>query len=82
MNVKIIKLKWISAKILCLIGTFFWIIETIYFLIIYGWHWTPINKSEIVCDNIALLFWSTGIVVFGIVFMDIVEYLLSTNKKY
>lgn len=30
----------------------FWVLETSYFLIAYGWHWTAYNEAEITCDEI------------------------------
>lgn len=80
MNFKRAKQKWNLAKILCLIGTSFWIIETAYFLIVYGWHWKAINDSEKLCDDIVGYFWTGGLVVAASVMIDVIEYLFSDNE--
>ena len=80
MNWKIVKIKWNIAKSLCITGTLFWIIETIYFLIVYGFHWKAINESEKMCDNIVGLFWTGGIVFAMIVMIDVIEYVLYESK--
>lgn len=80
MNWKIVKIKWNIAKVLCITGTLFWIIETIYFLIVYGFHWKAINEAENMCDNIVGLFWTGGIVFAIIVMIDVIEYLLTESK--
>jgi hypothetical protein len=81
MNLKRIKLKWSLAKLFCLIGTFFWIIETSYFLIAYGWHWKAINEAEKMCDSIVSYCWVSGLILTGIVMIDIIEYLLSDSSR-
>lgn len=35
-------------------GIVFWLIETILFICMYGWHYYPINTAELWCDRIAL----------------------------
>jgi hypothetical protein len=79
MNWKRVKQKWNLAKKLCLVGTSFWIIETSYFLIAYGWHWKAINEAEKMCDNVVGYFWTGGLILTGIVMIDIIEYLLSDS---
>ncbi len=32
----------------------FWLLETIFFLFLYGWHWTASGKAEQTCDNVAV----------------------------
>lgn len=62
MNWKRVKQKWNLAKTLCLVGTSFWIIETTYFLIAYGWHWKAINEAEKMYDNIVGYFLVGGLI--------------------
>ena len=81
MNWKRVKQKWNLAKILCLVGTSFCIVETAYFLIAYGWHWKAINEAEKMCDNIVGYFWTGGLILTGIVMIDIIEYLLSDSGR-
>ncbi len=44
-----------------MVGTSFWMVETAYFLIAYGWHWKAINEAEKMCDNIVGYFWTGGL---------------------
>lgn len=81
MNLKRVKQKWNLAKILCLAGISFWLVETTYFLIAYGWHWKAINEAEKMCDNIVGYFWTGGLILTGIVMIDIIEYLLSDSGR-
>jgi len=37
------------------IGFAFWLIETIVFLILEGWHYKATNPKEVLCDAIAIL---------------------------
>ncbi len=57
----------LSMKIF-LIGSIFWVLETVIFLTIEGWHWKAISPMEIMCDKIvtytfgvALFFWFLSI---------------------
>ena len=43
----------LAQKILRLV-IIFWIVETIIFLIIEGWHWSATNSIEILCDKIVI----------------------------
>ena len=74
MNIKRVKQKWNLAKTLCLTGTIFWLIETVYFIITEGWHLKAIN-------DIVLYFWTASLILTGIVMIDIIEYLLSDKTN-
>jgi hypothetical protein len=78
---KYLKLKWKLGKMLCAVGVAFWLIETVYFLIAYGWHWEAINNAEKTCDTIAVGFWCGGFMFIGIVVIDVIEYLLSSTEE-
>lgn len=80
MKWNIVKQKWNLVKTLFLIGTSFWLTETIYFLIAYGWHWRAINEAENICDKIVSIFWLAALVFFVSVIHNVIEYLLS-NKN-
>lgn len=58
MKNKELKTIWKLAKIGWIGGFIFWIIETIIFLIIEGWHLKATNPSEIYCDKIASNMWT------------------------
>lgn len=57
----------------------FWISETTYFLIAYGWHLKAINEAEKTCDDIVSCIWLIVLAIVGSVMVDIIEYLLSDN---
>ena len=69
MNTKTAKQLFKLAINLILIGLAFWFIETLYFLIIHGWHWVAINKYEERCDSVVSFLWSTSAVMIVISFM-------------
>lgn len=58
MNKLELKTIWKLAKINWIVGFVFWIIETIIFLIIDGWHLKPIRNSEKWCDELVHNFWT------------------------
>jgi uncharacterized protein with PQ loop repeat len=37
------------------LGIGLWILETIFFLFFYGWHWKATQLPEMICDNISLV---------------------------
>jgi len=81
MNWYKLKKKWILAKKLFFFGFGFWLGETILFLIIYGWHWLPASKAEMVCDNIVGGIWAVAGVLFSIVVINLINYLLSDIEQ-
>ena len=60
MKNKELKTIWKLTKIVWLGSFAFWIIETIIFLIIEGWHWKATNKIEIYCDKLVNNMWLFG----------------------
>lgn len=75
-----VKKMWASAKALCFIGLLFWITETCYFLICYGWHFAAINEYEKDCDKIVIYISLGGLTLTGIVAIEIIDYLLREQK--
>lgn len=55
MKAKTLKRLWNVAKYVGLLTVSFWILETVFFLVLEGWHWTATNKYEERCDSIVLL---------------------------
>lgn len=41
----------------------FWLLETIFFIFLYGWHWSAMGEAEKICDQI--FFWSLLIGLLG-----------------
>lgn len=72
--------NWNRAKVCFIIGTLFWLIETIYFLIAYGWHWKAINLSEQICDCIACAFWIAGMVFLTMAIIDLLGKIKNINN--
>lgn len=62
-----------------LIGSF-WILETAYFIVVYGWHKKAINEAEKICDDIV----SGGIFICVVLAISVVfsfmEFFLSSVK--
>jgi hypothetical protein len=58
------KLIYKLSITLIVFGLLFWFSETIYFQIIYGWHFEPINKAEQICDSISVASWNFGFTIF------------------
>lgn len=81
MKLKNTKKTWEIAKTICLIGVTFWILETFYFIIKHGWHSEAINEHEKTCDEIVLLLFNISTILFIIVLLNVVDYLLSYEKK-
>lgn len=81
MNFKNVKLKWGWCKIMCQVSTTFWALETIFFLFKYGWHWKAFTEDEKICDKIVGGGWSIALIIFGLVLIDIVNYLLSKQRN-
>lgn len=58
-----VKKSFLVFKTTFSIGLLFWIIETIIFQIIYGFHWRAVNKYELWCDRASLLIIFIGFLV-------------------
>lgn len=79
-NWKQVKLLWTISKLVFKMSFTFWIMETTYFLSLYGWHWKATSEVEILADQIA----SSGVMIsfafFIGVLINIVNYLLSEKE--
>ena len=40
------------SLILAYLGMAFWLLETIFFLFVEGWHWKATSQAELICDKI------------------------------
>lgn len=76
-NLKTTIRNWKITKAIFLITTIFWALETIYFLIKYGWHFRAINESEKFCDSLCNIGFTIGFCFMLSVLYDIINYLLS-----
>jgi len=78
MKNKELKTLWKLAKKFWISGTIFWLLETIVFLIIEGWHYKATDPIEIYLDSIVLEMWHFALMLtIYICFMK----LLNINKK-
>lgn len=81
MNLATVQHKWRWCKVTFSVGLSFWIIETIFFLFKYGWHWSAFTEDERTCDKVVSGILSVALGLFGLVLIDVVEYLLSPSRK-
>ncbi len=72
------KVIWNVTKRLFIIGFVFWLLETIVFLIIEGWHIKATNQIEIYCDEIVVNLWDACCYLAIYIFF---HYLIKLNKK-
>ena len=73
-----LKTLWKLAKMYFIVGFIFWVIETIIFLIIEGWHYKATNPIEIYCDKIVVNFWN---VAFNITVVTCTYFLINLDKN-
>lgn len=59
-------------------GVIFWLLETIIFLFIYGWHWTATELPEEICDGVV------SIILFIVVwrFIAMIVHLVESEIAY
>lgn len=79
-NKKIVLLKWFLCKLIAKISIAFWALETVYFIIVYGWHLKAINGNEQICDEIFYYGSAVSVILLFSVLIDIVQYLLIDKK--
>lgn len=72
------KVIWNVTKKIFIIGFVFWLLETIVFLIIEGWHLKATNPIEINCDKIVVNLWDVCLHLAIYIFIN---YLIKLNKK-
>jgi hypothetical protein len=46
-----IKFRFRLFQLVAMFTVAFWILETVVFLIIYGWHWKAVSVEESICDK-------------------------------
>jgi len=78
MKNKELKTLWKLAKKFWISGTIFWLLETIVFLIIEGWHYKATNHIEIYLDSIVLEMWHFALML--TIYICLMK-LLNINKK-
>ena len=73
-----LKTLWKLAKRFYFVGFVFWVIETIIFLIIEGWHYKATHPIEINCDKIVSNLWTFALNLTAVI---CVYFLINLNKK-
>jgi hypothetical protein len=73
-----IKTLWKVAKRFWVTGFIFWILETIVFLIIEGWHIKATHPIEINCDKIVLSMWEFAL---NLTIVTSIYFLININKN-
>lgn len=74
---KRLKKVWSICKGLALATIMFWILETVIFLIIGGWHVKPIRDAEKACDNIVQF----SLFVCALMFIHVVSDIINRIKE-
>ena len=78
MEEKELKTIWKLARSFWISGTVVWILETLIFLIIDGWHYKPTNPIEIYLDKVVGNMWNFAL---WLTVVICVYYLLNLNKR-
>jgi hypothetical protein len=66
------------AKSFWITGFIFWLLETIVFLIIEGWHIKATHPIEINCDEIVLYMWEFAL---NLTVVTSIYFLININKN-
>jgi len=74
-----LKTLWKVARLYWCGGIFFWIVETLVFLIIEGWHYEATNSIEIYCDKIVTNIWLFAL---NLTIFICVCFLFNLNKTF
>jgi hypothetical protein len=78
MKKKELKTLWKLSKVFWLVGFTFWLLETIVFLFIEGWHIKATHPIEIHCDKIVLNIWEFAL---NLTIVTCVYFLINLNKN-
>jgi hypothetical protein len=78
MKKKELKTLWKLSKVFWLVGFTFWLLETIVFLFIEGWHIKATHPIEINCDKIVSNIWEFAL---NLTIVTCVYFLINLNKN-
>jgi hypothetical protein len=78
MEIADFKTLWKVAKSFWITGFIFWLLETIVFLIIEGWHIKATHPIEINCDNIVSYMWEFAL---NLTVVTSIYFLININKN-
>ena len=80
MTIKTLQKIWKIGETILDYTIVFWIMETIYFLIIHGWHWKAINDYEEICDSIVSLGFTIGFTFIFVVIFSVISSIVNDNN--
>lgn len=72
---------WRLTKLTINLSLLFWGLETIVFLIKYGWHTEATHVDEITCDYIANTGFKISLFLIFLVVFNVIEYLLDSKEE-
>jgi hypothetical protein len=78
MEIVELKTLWKLAKSVWILGFIFWLLETIIFLIIEGWHIKATHPIEINCDKIFLHIFEFAL---NLTIVTSIYFLININKN-
>jgi len=79
-NLKNTKKMWKWTQKISFITFCFWIFETVFFLIVEGWHTKANSKSEKICDSIVSFTFNIVFIVFAVILINVVDSILSSKE--
>lgn len=79
-NLKGTKKMWKWMQIISFFTFCFWIFETVFFLIVEGWHTKANSQAEKICDSIVSSTFNLLFVVFALILISVVDSVLSSKE--
>jgi hypothetical protein len=79
-NLKGTKKMWKWMQKISFITFCFWIFETVFFLIVEGWHIKANSQAEKVCDSIVSFTFNIMLIFFMVILVNVVESFLSSKE--
>ena len=80
MKLESAKRKWATSGKIAMWVSVFWALETLGFLIAYGWHWEAYNIYEKRCDSLVLLGWGLAALYGGLAIKEAIDHILDTPE--
>lgn len=80
MKVESIRKEWRICKNIMYAGVIFWLAETTFFLVKYGWHYKASMPNEILCDKIVGYILGVAYVIFFVVAFQMIDLIIRKYK--
>lgn len=81
-NLARVNKKWMYCKRMAKFTFAFWLIETIIYQFIDGWHWKATSQGEIICDGITQVSLWISLILFIMVIGDVIDYILDEESRF